>query len=54
MNRRDFLKMAAVGVLLFNIGGVAFGQGRARQIAKGAASDARLEATYRKGWELEC
>ena len=38
MERRDFLKLtAAAGVLpLFNIGCVGFGEGRARQIAKGA------------------
>ena len=34
--RRDFLKLAAAGVPLFNIGRAAFGQARARQIAKGA------------------
>ena len=35
MNRRSFIK-SAVALPLFGIGGVAFGQSRARQIAKGA------------------
>ena len=39
MNRRSFLKNAtslAAGMSFFNIGGFAFGESRARQIAKGA------------------
>ena len=36
MKRREFLKLAAAGVPLFNIGCAGFGQGRARQIAQGA------------------
>ena len=36
MRRRDFVKMAALGLPFFNIGCAGFGQARARQIAKGA------------------
>ncbi len=36
MKRREFLKLAALGAPLFNVGCAGFGQGRARQIAAGA------------------
>ena len=36
MRRREFIKMAAMGVPLFHIGCAGFGQGRRRQIAQGA------------------